>query len=298
MVNNKTESKKITGRGLFWILFVFGLMLVSYTLIAMNMSVVALVVMSDSIDSPNSQSARLLLEQINFVLSEHFMTISDQAKRLEHAPIENQSMETDEIDRLVREFLHPVNGYFTDEKLDFAQHSYPLHENYQQQIHGEISKTEKRMLSVVDSVSEVYLKLHKAGDTTRFDGTYIEYSIYKSNLPKIIDNIIDNSVFKRYCVGEEGAVFEPNPLFSQYVYLTLTDGDKLLYERGPRDEAGLEEYTNRSLPYLPSLRVTVYGKFNLEAKIVQKLKYFDIIFLLGLAMIVIGVIFLVRKRGN
>lgn len=295
MTKSKTGSKKLTGRGLFWILFVCGFIPILFVLNALNASVVALVKTADSIEYPNPTCALLLVEQINFVLSDHIRAIRDEAKQLEHAPIENQQKGTDEIDLLIREFRHPVNGYFTDDRLYFAQHSYPLRENYQQQIMGEISKTEKRWISVVDSVSKIYLMLHKAGDTTRFDGTYTEYSIFKSNLPKIIDNIIDNSMFKRYFV-EKGAMFEPSPLLSRYLYLTVTDDDKLVYERGPREEAGLQEYVKQ--PFWHSLQITVYGKFYLESIIVQRLKYFDIIFLLGLVMIVLGVIFLVRKRDN
>ncbi|MDP8238135.1 MAG: hypothetical protein P9X24_03510 [Candidatus Hatepunaea meridiana] len=298
MANNKTGLKKATGRGFLWILFVLGLILVSFVLFALNSSVIALVVTADSVEHPNSTTARLLADQISFVLSDHLITISDEAREIERAPIENQPKELDEIDLSVREFLHPVNGYFTDARLYFVQHSYPLPENYQRQILEEISKTEKRWVKVVDSAGGVFLILHHDGDTTRFNGTYTEYSIYRSNLPKIVDHIIDNSVFKRYFAEKEGAMFEPSQLFSRYVYLTITDGDNLLYERGPREEAGGQEYTNQPLPYLDSLRLTICGKFIFESVIVQKLKNFNILFILGLAMIVLGVIFLVRKRGN
>lgn len=296
MSNNKTDSKKLTGRGLFWILFVSGFVPIILVLIALNLSVIALVVTADSIEHPNATSARLLLAQIASSFSDHSNKIRDLAKALEYLPLEDQPQEPEEIELLFREFLPPIYGYFTDGKLHFAQRSYPLDEDFKRRILEEISTTEKRRIAVEDSVNELFLWLRHDGDTTRFNGYYMDDSIFKANLPKIIDNIIDNSVFKRYFIDEEGAMYEPSPMLSRYVYLTAADEGKLIYERGPREEVGLYEYASRNFWY--SVQITVYGKFNIESEIEQKLRYFNILFIIGLVMIVLGMAMLVRRQGN
>lgn len=293
MANNKTDSKKRTGRGLLWILFGSGLILVSYVAVTLNVSIYALNIITDQVERPNSTIARLLEKQIISELLAHQVPISEQAKQ---TYLETQSQEPDDIVLLFTEFLHPINGYFTDNVLFFAQNSFPLAEDYQQQVLTEISKTSKRSIKFEDSENRIYLMLHNNGDTIRFDGTFIEYSIYKANLPKIVDAIIDNSIFMRYFEPESSPIHETVPQLSRNFYLSITDGDKLLYERGSREEDGIQEYTSRSLLYLDSLRLTIYGKFNFESAIVGKLKLFNILFVSGLALIVIAVVFLVRKR--